>query len=133
MLTATNGPSAFRSCPSSSVRGLAWSGLGKYFASRSSTSLTPSSLVAELATIGETAIFEFNVNQESTLDFFVADFGNATTGRDGWSGNKIFDFPFEFESNPHTFTMFYTTTDDQFRNTSIEIYFTVERELINLP
>jgi hypothetical protein len=88
---------------------------------------------AELETIGETAIFEFNVNEESTLDFFVADFGNSTTGRDGWSGNKIFDFPFEFDTNPHTFTMFYTTTDDQFRNTSMEIYFTVERELINLP
>jgi thiol-activated cytolysin len=88
---------------------------------------------AELATLGETAIFEFNVTQESTLDFYVADFGNGTTGRSSWSGNKVFDFPFEFDSNPHTFTMFYTTTDDQYRNTSIELSFTVERELINLP
>jgi hypothetical protein len=29
--------------------------------------------------------------------------------------------------------MFYTTTDEQFRNTSLEVYFTVERQLINLP
>lgn len=88
---------------------------------------------SELSTIGETAIFEFNVTEASTLDFYVADFGNGTTGRRGWSGNKVFDFPFEFDTNPHTFTMFYTTTDDDFKNTSIEIYFTVERELINLP
>ena len=88
---------------------------------------------AELDQIGETTIFEFNVNANSQLDFYVADFGNSSTGREGWSGNKIFDFPFEFASNPHTFTMFYTTTDAQYRNTTLEIYFTVQRELINLP
>ena len=87
----------------------------------------------ELDQIGETTIFEFNVNANSQLDFYVADFGNSATGREGWSGNKIFDFPFEFASNPHTFTMFYTTTDAQYRNTTMEIYFTVQRELINLP
>ncbi len=87
----------------------------------------------ELDQIGETTIFEFNVDASSQLDFYVADFGNNATGREGWSGNKIFDFPFEFASNPHTFTMFYTTTDAQYRNTTMEIYFTVQRELINLP
>lgn len=87
----------------------------------------------ELDQIGETAIFEMNATPESELEFYVADFGNSTTGRASWSGTKTFDFPFEFDSNPHTFTMFYTTTDSQFRNTSIEIYFTVERQLINLP
>ena len=70
---------------------------------------------------------------ESQMTFYLADFGNGDTGRSGWSGNKYFDFPFEFESNPHTFSVFYTTTDDQFRNTTIEISFTVKRELINLP
>lgn len=87
----------------------------------------------QLDKIGETAIFEFNVTENSQLDFYLADFGNLATGRDGWSGNKIFDFPFQFDTNPHTFTMFYTTTDDQYRNTTMEVYFTVNRELINLP
>ena len=87
----------------------------------------------ELEDIGETAIFEFNATPESQLEFYLADFGNPETGRGSWSGEKTFDFPFAFENNPHTFTMFYTTTDDRFRNTSIEVYFTVERQLINLP
>lgn len=87
----------------------------------------------DLAAGGETAIFEFNVTQNSTLEFFLNDGGNYSTGRSGWSDTKIFDFPFEFESNPHTFTMFWTTTDNQYRNTTLEAYFTVERELINLP
>lgn len=88
---------------------------------------------SELSDIGETAIFELNATESSQLEFYLADFGNGTTGRDGWSGTKVFDFPFQFDTNPHTFTMFYTTTDDQYRNTAIEVYFTVERELINLP
>ena len=87
----------------------------------------------ELDTIGETAIFEFNATPESQLEFYVADFGNGTTGRGGWSDTKSFDFPFEFANNPHTFTMFWTTTDAQFRNTTLEVYFTVERQLIDLP
>lgn len=87
----------------------------------------------DLADGGETAIFEFNVTSESTLEFYLADFGNGSTGRDGWSDTKTFDFPFQFDTNPHTFTMFWTTTDDSYRNTTLEAYFTVERELINLP
>ncbi len=88
---------------------------------------------SELDEIGETAIFELNATSESQLEFYLADLGNPSTGRGSWSGQKTFDFPFAFENNPHTFTMFYTTTDDQFRNTSIEVYYTVERQLINLP
>jgi len=87
----------------------------------------------QLADIGETAIFEFNVTPTSTLEFYMADFGNPATGRNGWSDTKVFDFPFEFETNPNTFTMFWTTTDSQYRNTTLEAYFTVKRELINLP
>jgi len=87
----------------------------------------------DLADGGETAIFEFNVTPESQLEFYLADFGNAATGRAGWSDTKTFDFPFQFESNPHTFSMFWTTTDDSYRNTTLEAFFTIERELINLP
>ncbi len=87
----------------------------------------------DLANGGETAIFEFSASQGSTLEFYVADFGNGSTGREGWSTTKTFDFPFQFDNNPHTFSIVETTTDDSFRNCTMEVFYTIERELINLP
>lgn len=84
----------------------------------------------ELAAGGQTAIFEFNATPESEMEFYVADFGNGSTGRNGWSRNKTLDFPFMFDSNPYTFSIFETTTDDNYKNTTLEVFFTVERELI---
>ncbi len=84
----------------------------------------------DLANIGETAIFELAVTPGSYLDFYVADFGNSATGRQGWTRTKRFEFPFQFESNPYSFSIFDTTTDSSYRNSTMEIYFTVQRELI---
>ncbi len=85
----------------------------------------------DLAAIGETAIFELAVTPGSFLEFYVADFGNSSTGRQGWSRTKRLDFPFQFESTPYTFSIFDTTSDSGYHNTTVEIFFTVKRELID--
>ena len=87
---------------------------------------------AELAAGGETAIFLASVTPGTHMDFYVADFGNGSTGRDGWSQTKRIDYPFDFATIPHEFSIFDTTTDAAYRNTTIEIFFTIERELIEL-
>lgn len=86
---------------------------------------------ADLAEIGGTAIFELAVTPGSYLDFYVADFGNSATGRQGWSITKRLDFPFQFERNPYTFSIFETTSDASYQNTTVEIFFTVQRDLID--
>ncbi|MEZ4673419.1 MAG: hypothetical protein R2932_04150 [Caldilineaceae bacterium] len=85
----------------------------------------------DLAEIGQTAIFELAVTPGSYLEFYVADFGNSATGRQGWSRTKRLEFPFQFESNPYIFSIFDTTSDAGYHNTTVEVFFTVQRELID--
>jgi|GEM_PF-2849727 len=85
----------------------------------------------ELAAGGETAIFEFSTTPGTFMEFYVADFGSATTGRNGWYRTKRIDYPFDFETIPHEFSIFETSTDDDYNNTTIEIFFTIQRELID--
>ena len=61
------------------------------------------------------------------------DFGNGTTGRSSWSGEQIIRYPFDFDVIPYEFSIFDTTTDDSYRNTTIEAFFTIRRELIDIP
>ena len=65
------------------------------------------------------------------MEFYVADFGNASTGRQGWSRTKRIDFPFDFETIPHEFSIFETTSDADYNNTTMEVFFTIQRELID--
>jgi Thiol-activated cytolysin len=85
----------------------------------------------ELADGGETAIFEFSVTPGTFMDFNVVDFGSGTTGRNDWSKSKRVEFPFDFETIPHEFSIFETSTDNDYNNTTIEVFFTIERELID--
>ena len=39
--------------------------------------------------------------------------------------------PFDFETVPHEFSIFETTSDDAYNNTTIEIFFTIQRVLID--
>ena len=85
----------------------------------------------ELAAGGETAIFEFSTTPGTYMEFYVADFGNGVTGREGWYRTKRVEYPFDFETVPHEFSIFETTSDDDYNNTTIEIFFTIQRELID--
>ena len=85
----------------------------------------------DLAAGGETAIFEFTTTPGTFMEFYVADFGNGTTGRNGWSRTKRIEYPFDFETVPHEFSIFETSTDDDYNNTTIEIFFTIQRVLID--
>jgi hypothetical protein len=85
----------------------------------------------ELAAGGETAIFEFSTTPGTFMEFYVADFGNGTTGREGWYRTKRIEYPFDFETVPHEFSIFETTSDDDYNNTTIEVFFTIQRVLID--
>jgi hypothetical protein len=85
----------------------------------------------ELAAGGETAIFEFSTTPGTFMEFYVADFGNGATGRKGWYRNKRIEYPFDFETVPHEFSIFETTSDADYNNTTVEVFFTIQRELID--
>ena len=87
----------------------------------------------ELARGGEQAIFEFAATPGTTIEFDIVDFGNGTTGRSSWSGEQIIRYPFDFDVIPYEFSIFDTTTDASYRNTTIEAFFTIRRELIDIP
>lgn len=87
----------------------------------------------ELAQGGQIAIFEFAATPGTYMEFDVVDFGSGTTGRNSWSGTQRIDYPFDFAQVPYEFSIFDTSTDDQYRNTTIEAFFTIERELIDIP
>ena len=87
----------------------------------------------ELARGGEQAIFEFAATPGTAVEFDIVDFGNGTTGRSSWSGEQIIRYPFDFDVIPYEFSIFDTTTDDSYRNTTIEAFFTIRRELIDIP
>ncbi len=87
----------------------------------------------ELAAGGQIAIFSFSVTPGTYMTFTAADFGNATTGREGWYGQRRIDYPFNFDTVPYEFSIFWTTTDSSYRNTTLEAFYTIQRELIDVP
>ncbi|MFN2370543.1 MAG: thiol-activated cytolysin family protein [Candidatus Krumholzibacteriia bacterium] len=87
----------------------------------------------DLAAGGEQAIFMFSVTPGTFMEFSLGDYGNTATGREGWSGSRRIDYPFDFATVPYEFSLFWTTTDDSYRNTTLEAYFTIQRELVDVP
>ncbi|MFO7610476.1 MAG: thiol-activated cytolysin family protein [Candidatus Krumholzibacteriia bacterium] len=87
----------------------------------------------DLAAGGEQAIFMYTVTPGTFMEFSLADFGNSATGREGWFGSRRIDYPFDFDTVPYEFSLFWTTTDDSYRNTTLEAYFTIQRELVDVP
>lgn len=71
------------------------------------------------------------VNQATTIEFFTGDYGNSATGRDGWSKETTFSFPFDFDENPYRFTHIETTSDNQYRNCTLQVFYSIKRELAN--
>lgn len=77
------------------------------------------------------AIFTVTASQATTLTVFTNVVSLSGTGLGGWSKETVFDFPFDFDENPYHFSQLETTTDDDFHNCTIEVFFTVKRELAN--
>jgi hypothetical protein len=69
--------------------------------------------------------------QATTIEFFTGVYGNSVTGLQGWSKETTFAFPFDFDENPHHFTHLETKSDSQYRNCTLQVFYTIKRSLAN--
>ncbi len=85
----------------------------------------------DLPSLHSQAIFTMTAGQSSTIEFFTGVYGNSVTGLDGWSKETTFSFPFDFDENPYHFTHLETTSDNLYRNCTLQVFYTIKRELAN--
>jgi hypothetical protein len=84
-----------------------------------------------LSALNDQAIFTVTASQATTIEFYTGVDGNVDTGLKGWDKSTVFQFPFDFDDNPYHFTHLETTSDNQYRNCTLEVYYTIKRELAN--
>lgn len=77
------------------------------------------------------AIFTVTANANTKITFFTGVYGNGTTGLDGWSKSTTFQFPFDLDENPYYFTHLETTSDNLYRNCTLQVFYSIKRELAN--
>ncbi len=82
-----------------------------------------------LPSLHSQAIFTVTASQATTLEFYTGVYGNTTTGLKGWDKSTTFQFPFELDENPYRFSHLDTVADNQYRNCTIEVFYTIKREL----
>ena len=74
-------------------------------------------------------IFTVTASQATRMEIFSNVVSTSGTGLQGWSKTTTFNFPFDFDENPYHFSQIETTSDKQFRNCTVELFFTIKREL----
>jgi hypothetical protein len=84
---------------------------------------------ATLPTLHSQAIFTVTASQATSIEFYTGVYGNGTTGLQGWDKTTTFMFPFDFDENPYHFSHLETKSDSQYRNCTLEVFYTVKREL----
>ncbi|HEU4365294.1 MAG TPA: hypothetical protein VFT13_07490, partial [Candidatus Krumholzibacteria bacterium] len=75
------------------------------------------------------AIFTVTASQATTIEFYTGVYGNPTTGLQGWDKSTTFQFPFDFDENPYHFSHLETKSDSQYRNCTLEVFYTIRRQL----
>jgi thiol-activated cytolysin len=83
----------------------------------------------ELESHSQNAVFTMEAGEEDFIQFFTGDYGNINTGRDSWSKDTYFYFPFDLDQNPHHFTHVETTFNNQYEDCKIEVFYSIQREL----
>jgi hypothetical protein len=83
----------------------------------------------DLPNLNSQAIFTVASTQNTTLEFYTGVYGNSTTGLQGWDKSTTFQFPFDLDENPYHFSHIDTKADNQYRNCTIEVFYTIKREL----
>jgi hypothetical protein len=84
-----------------------------------------------LPTLNGQTIFTTTANANTTLTVFTNAVGASGTGLDGWSKETEFQFPFDFDENPYHFSHLETKTNDRFENCTLEVHYTIKRQLSN--
>ena len=75
------------------------------------------------------AIFTVTASQATTIEFYTGVYGNQATGLQGWDKTTTFQFPFDFDENPYHFSHLETKSDSQYRNCTLEVFYTIQRQL----
>jgi hypothetical protein len=83
----------------------------------------------DLPNLNSQAIFTVASTQNTTLEFYTGVYGTSTTGLQGWDKSTTFQFPFDLDENPYHFSHIDTKADNQDRNCTIEVFYTIKREL----
>lgn len=75
------------------------------------------------------ATFTVTAGATSRLEFLTDVVSTSGTGLSGWSAKTVLNYPFDFPTNPYHFTQLQTTTDTKYRSCTLQLFFTVKREL----
>jgi hypothetical protein len=75
------------------------------------------------------AIFTVTATANTKIEFYTGVYGNSTTGLQGWDKSTSFNFPFDFDENPYHFSHLETKADANYNNCTIEVFYTIKREL----
>ncbi|HET6350033.1 MAG TPA: thiol-activated cytolysin family protein [Candidatus Krumholzibacteria bacterium] len=82
-----------------------------------------------LPSLSGIAIFTVTAGSDSRLEFLTDVGSTSGTGLGGWSAKTVFNYPFDFPTNPYHFTQLQTTTDSKYRSCTLQLFFTVKRQL----
>jgi hypothetical protein len=83
----------------------------------------------DLPGLGGQTIFTITASQATSLTIDTNVVSTSGTGLDGWNKSTTFNFPFDQGDNPYTFSHLETVTDDRFNNCTMELHYTIKREL----
>jgi hypothetical protein len=84
-----------------------------------------------LPSLHDDAIFTVTASQATTIEFYTGVYGDVVTGLKGWTKSTVFDFPFNPGDNPYHFSHVETVSDKNYNNCTLQVFYTIKRELAN--
>jgi hypothetical protein len=83
----------------------------------------------ELPQLNNQTIFPVTAGAETEVTVFTGVYGGSGGTYGGWSRETVFSFPFDFDTNPHSFSHIDTGSNDAYENCTLEIHYTIHRAL----
>jgi hypothetical protein len=83
----------------------------------------------DLGDLYREAIFTLEASEGTELEFTTNVYGVGENAYGYWSRETTLEFPFDFEENPYRFSHIETTTNDDFQQCTLEVFYTVHRAL----
>ncbi len=66
--------------------------------------------------------------QDTQIKIYTGVYGGSGNYA-GWDRETIFTFPFDFETNPHHFSHIDTSSNENYDNCTLEVFYTIHRAL----
>ncbi len=83
----------------------------------------------ELPLINNQTIFPVTAGAGTEVSINTNIYGGSNGTYGGWSRETVFTFPFDFDTNPHSFSHIDTGSNDSYENCTLEVFYTIERAL----